>query len=407
MRLYRSTNFQFVPYNRKPMKFYKRSHIYWSIVLLGIIVQSVYLTFSGCSHTSPYYHQDIPALERQDVEIENNLQYRILLLGDGGQPKPDEPVLKTLKKWAQKEPEKTSIIFLGDNMYPDGMTTERQHEASTRLGPQLEVVKSTGTHGLFIPGNHDWGGTGEEGLRALLAQEKYVNNALSRKPSFLPEAGYPGPVTLELPESSPTVRLVVLDTQWWLHKYEKPEKPQDEIITELKNALDTGLPLIVVGHHPIQSYGPHGGFYDWKAHLFPLTEAEKWLWIPVPIIGSLYPVTRWHLVKSEQDLCNATYKDMVEQFNSVFSDANKTPLLIYASGHDHSLQVLQGDTTDYLLISGLASSEKATEVSHGDNTLFAHQHSGFMVLDFLEDGKVLLRVIEPVAKEVLFHHWLK
>lgn len=389
------------------MRSYKRSHIYWSILLLGFIVQSVYLTFTGCSHTSPYYHPDIAAVERQDVELANSLRYRILLLGDGGQPKPDEPVLKTLKKWTEKAPEKTSIIFLGDNMYPDGMTEEMKHEAPTHLGPQLEVVESSNTHGLFIPGNHDWGGAGEEGIHALRAQEKYVNDALPRKPSFLPKEGLPGPVSLELPESTPAVRLVVLDTQWWLHRYKKTEKPQDEIIAELKNALDTGLPVIVVGHHPIQSYGPHGGFYDWKAHLFPLREAEKWLWVPVPIIGSLYPITRWHLVKSEQDLCNATYKNMVAQFNTVFSGATKTPLLIYASGHDHSLQVLQGDTTDYLLISGLGSSEKATEVSHGDNTLFAHQHSGFMVLDFFEDGKVLLRVVEPVAKEVLFHRWLK
>ncbi len=238
------------------MRSYKRSHIYWSILLLGFIVQSVYLTFTGCSHTSPYYRPDIAAVERQDAELANSLQYRLLLLGDGGQPKPDEPVLKTLKKWTQKAPEKTSIIFLGDNMYPDGMTVEKQHEAATHLGPQLEVVKSTNAHGLFIPGNHDWGGAGKEGLQALRAQERYVNDALSRKPSFLPKGGYPGPVTLELPESTPAVRLVVLDTQWWLHRYEKSEKPEDEIIAELKNALDSGLPVIVVGHHPIQSYGP-------------------------------------------------------------------------------------------------------------------------------------------------------
>lgn len=389
------------------MKIYRRSHIYWCILLLGIIVQSVYLTFIGCSHTSPYYHPDIAAIERHDVAIKNVLLYRFLLLGDAGQPKSDEPVLEILKKWAQKSPEKTSIIFLGDNMYPDGMTAEMQHEAPTHLGPQLDVVTSTDTHGLFIPGNHDWGSGSDEGMYALRTQEKYVNDTLTRKPSFLPQSAAPGPVTLELPESTPTVRLVVLDTQWWLHKYEKPKKTQDEIIAELRNALDTELPVLVLGHHPVETYGPHGGFYDWKAHLFPLTEAEKWLWIPVPIVGSLYPITRWHLVKSEQDLSNHIYKDMAAQFRNAFANAKKTPLLIYASGHDHSLQVLQGDTADYLLISGLGSSEKATAVSHGDNTLFAHQHSGFMVLDFFNDESVLLRVVEPVAEEVLFHQWLK
>ena len=389
------------------MKFYKRSRILWSVFLLGLIVQVVQLTIAGCSHTSPYYHPDIFVAEKQDIVKEENLHYRILLLGDGGLPKQDEPVLKTLQVWAEKMPKKTSVIFLGDNMYPDGMTEQKQHEASTRLGPQLEVVKSSGTHGLFIPGNHDWSNGKEVGYSALLAQEKYINATLSRDPKFLPRGGSPGPVALELPESAPIVRIIVLDTQWWLHQHEKPKKAAETIIAELKTLLDSELPIIVVGHHPLQSYGVHGGFYDWKAHLFPGRVAKKWLWVPVPIVGSLYPLARWHLVKSDQDLNSTRNKNMVAQFNTALSTAKKTPLLIYASGHDHSLQVLKGDVTDYLLVSGLGSSGKATEVSHGDNTLFAHQHSGFMAIDFLTNGKVLLRVVEPGSKNVLFHHWLK
>ena len=389
------------------MTIYKRSHILWVIIILGLIVQGVQLTIVGCSHTSPYYHPDILVTEQQDVVIEDALQYRILLIGDCGQPKPDEPVLKTLQAWASKTPEKTSIIFLGDNMYPEGMTERKQPEASTRLGPQIAVVKSADTHGLFIPGNHDWTNGKEEGYHAILAQEKFVNEHLSRDPKFLPIGGNPGPVSQEFPQSEPVVPVVVLDTQWWLHKNEKPEQPTEDVIVELKKELDTDLPVIVVGHHPIESYGVHGGFFDWKAHLFPCRVAKKWLWIPVPIVGSLYPFTRWYVVKSDQDLNGTRYKNMISQFNTAFSIPNKTPLLIYAAGHDHSLQVLKGDTTDYLLVSGLGSSEKATEVSHGDNTLFAHQHAGFMSIDFLEYGRILLRVVEPDGKEVVFHHWLK
>ena len=389
------------------MPFYKRPRILWSVFLIGFIVQVGLLAIIGCSHTSPYYHPDIPASGKQDIVTEDTLHYRILLLGDGGQPKQGEPVLKTLTAWAQKMPEKTSIIFLGDNMYPDGMIEQKQHEASTRLGPQIEVVKSADTHGLFIPGNHDWASGKDEGYRALHGQEKYINDALSRPPKFLPRGGSPGPVTLELPELTPVVRVIVLDTQWWLHQHEKPKKSPETVITELKASLDTELPVIVLGHHPLQSYGVHGGFYDWKAHLFPLRVAKKWLWVPVPIVGSLYPLARWYVIKSDQDLNSTRNKNMVAQLNAALSTAKRTPLLIYASGHEHSLQVLKGIVTDYLLVSGLASSEKATEVSHGDNTLFAHQHPGFMAIDFLTDGKVLLRVVEPGGEDVLFHHWLK
>ncbi len=65
-------------------RFYKRPRILWTIFILGIIVQIVQLTIVGCSHTSPYYHPNIPTSAKQDIVTENTFHYRILLLGDGG-----------------------------------------------------------------------------------------------------------------------------------------------------------------------------------------------------------------------------------------------------------------------------------------------------------------------------------
>ena len=392
-------------------RFYQRSNLTRYIVIFCCIIQAIQLTSAGCSHTKPYYHPDIPDIERRERETEDVLHYRLLLLGDGGAPKPDEPVLKTLGEWAQKDAAKTSIVFLGDNMYPEGMTERRKHEATERLVPQLSVVKDTGVHGLFIPGNHDWASGEPEGYSALLTQEKFINDALAGEQNFLPSGGSPGPVALELPKADPAVRLIILDTQWWLHQHAKPEKSPETVIAELIALLDTELPVIVVGHHPLQSYGPHGGFFDWKSHLFPTRVLiKKWLWIPTPIFGSVYPYTRAHLYKVDQDIGSAPYNNLVAQLNQAFSTRKPphegTPLLIYASGHEHSLQILKGDTVDYLLVSGAAASRKVTEVSSGENTLFAHQHTGFMAIDFFSDGKVLLRVVEPASKSVLFHRWL-
>ena len=383
-------------------RFYQRPNFTRYILLLCCIIQAVQLTSAGCSHTKPYYHPDIPEIGKRDGETERALHYRLLLLGDGGIPKPDEPVLKTLGEWARKDAAKTSIVFLGDNIYPEGMTERKEREAKERLTPQLAVVKSAGVHGLFIPGNHDWAGGGAEGYSAVLAQEKFINDALADAPNFLPSGGAPGPVVLELPKANPAVRLIVLDTHWWLHKHEKPQKSPELVIEELIEKLDTALPIIVVGHHPLETYGSHGGFFDWKAHLFPARVLKKWLWIPAPILGSVYPYTRKHLYKWDQDIGGARNRNMVAQLNRAFSSRKSrnqsTSLLIYASGHEHSLQVLKDDVVDYLLVSGSAASRKVTEVMSGENTLFAHQHSGFMVMDFFTDGDVLLRVVEPEGK---------
>ena len=278
-------------------QFYQRPNFTRYIVLLCCIVQAVQLTIAGCSHTKPYYHPDIPDSAKHARKTEGTLQYRLLLLGDGGLPKPDEPVLKTLSEWAEKDAASTSIVFLGDNMYPEGMTERKKHEASDRLTPQLAVIKTTGVHGLFIPGNHDWAKGKAEGYSAVRAQEEFINNALAGESNFLPSGGSPGPVALELPKTNPVVRLIVLDTQWWLHQHEKPKKAPEKVIEELVALLDTELPVIVVGHHPLESYGSHGGFYDWKAHLFPVRFMKRWLWIPIPIVGSVYPYGRWHLYR--------------------------------------------------------------------------------------------------------------
>ena len=391
-------------------RFYQRPNLIRYIILLCCIIQTIQLTSAGCSHTKPYYHSDVPDIERREPETAGVLRYRLLLLGDGGIPKPEEPVLKTLSEWAGKNAAKTSIVFLGDNMYPEGMTESRKHEASQRLVPQLSVVKDAGVHGLFIPGNHDWASGKAEGYSAVLAQEKFINDALGGELNFLPSGGSPGPVVLELPKADPVVRLIVLDTQWWLHQHEKPEKSPETVIAELIAFLDTELPVIVIGHHPLQSYGPHGGFYNWKDHLFAARVIKKWLWIPTPIFGSAYPYTRQHLYKLDQDIGSARNKNMVAQLKRAFSTRKPppqgTPLLIYVSGHEHSLQVLKGEIADYLLVSGAAASRKVTEVSSGDDTLFAHQHTGFMAVDFFDDGKILLRVVEPEGRGVLFHRWL-
>lgn len=374
------------------LNFYQRLGFRCAILLFCFL-----LVLIGCgSHTVPYYFSDVPENQKGDVELPAEIRYRIILLGDGGDPEKGEPVLGTLGKWAKAVPKKTSIVFLGDNMYPNGLIEDNRNKANDLLGPQLDIVIASQAFGLFIPGNHDWDDDGKDGQSAVMAQEAFINKHLSAQseyehPAFLPTGGKPGPCGLELPPTAPVVRLIVLDTQWWLHEHDKPlDKDPETVIKKLKAELMTELPVIVVGHHPIETYGPHGGVWykpEWVCSLF------SWLKCDV----------------CKQDVNGKDYKDLVNRLNQAFwrSGPGRTPLLIYAAGHDHSLQVLRGRTTDYLLVSGAGSSKKISEVWHGYNTLFAHESTGFMVVDFLENDAVLLRVVEPANKEIPLHQWLK
>ena len=84
--------------------------------------------------------------------------------------------------------------------------------------------------------------------------------------------------------------------------------------------------------------------------------------------------------------------------NSVSDDpgtvqSGRGPVL-YAAGHEHSLQVLKSDVVDYVLVSGAGSPSEVTAVTHGPDTIFAHEHAGFMSLD-VTSTTIVLSVIEP------------
>ena len=213
---------------------------------------------------------------------------------------------------------------------------------------------------------------------------------------FLPEDGGPGPVTVDV---GPSVRLVLLDTQWWLHEHEKPVHPtstcpadsEEEVLGSLRDAVRgaAGRRVLVVGHHPPASGGPHGGHFPLVDHLFPLRELRKWLWLPLPIVGSAYPLARQSGI-STQDLSSRPYGHLRDSLESVFRDA---PPLAFLAGHDHGLQVLSGGAVRHVLVSGSGSYDHNNAVRRLDSTRYASAKPGFMRVDILRDGRVHLRVL--------------
>jgi hypothetical protein len=332
----------------------------------------------------------------------DDLKYRLLLIGDAGEPQVNDAVLQKLRFWASKIPEKSMIIFLGDNIYPSGLPEETdatRPEAERRLSAQVDTILNSKARGFFIAGNHDW----KQGSAGLIREADFIRQILGRDQVFLPPPGCPGPVKIDVA----SLRIIVLDTEFWLNKQLKPNATclhtnMEDVIEEIKNFVRTAESrhIVLITHHPLASRGAHGGFYNWKDHLFPLTNIKNWMWIPLPIIGSLYPFLRWNVRKHPQELNSPEYKTMIARFDEIFSEKRA---LINAGGHDHSLQVLEGGQgVSYILVSGAGTMSKSTPVGHTKYTLFAHQHGGFMVIDFLEDGNIWLRVVEPGDREVVF-----
>ena len=317
------------------------------------------------------------------------IEFTLLLVGDAGHATGDDPVLAAMSAAAARSPSRTAMVFLGDNLYPSGLAAQGSSDRGRGervLSAQVEAATSAGVRAIFLPGNHDWDGGGADGWEKVRRAGRFLE---SHGAELLPRGGCPGPSVVDI---SASLRLIALDTQWWLHRGMKPLHPtsdcpadsETEVLDSLTSALAGagGRRVVVAAHHPLESTGAHGGYYDWKAHIFPLREVAGWLWVPLPIVGSAYPAFR-SLFPTDQNLAGSANRHMRAAIDSVLA---LHPPLVFVSGHDHSLQVMTGDAARYLLISGTGPSESPNSVGRADRTLFARSAPGFMRIDFLRGG---------------------
>ena len=332
-----------------------------------------------------------PAPPLEDVDAS------LFLIGDAGVPTAKDPVLLDLTREAGRDPARSLIVYLGDNIYPRGLPLpgdRGRREAERRLGAQVTAARDAGAAAVFVPGNHDWAAR-DGGWNAVKRQGEYVSAHGGGLVEMLPADGCPGPAVRDLGER---LRVVVLDTEWWLHRGAKPEHPSSscaadsdaEVVEALAEAIKSAgdRRVIVVGHHPLASGGTHGGFFSWTDHVFPLRAGKRWLWIPLPGVGSSYPIARQRGA-SNQDFSGTLNRRMREALAGAFK---KNAPLAYAAGHEHNLQVLKGKDTPYLLVSGAGAFGHLTRSHDTPATLFARTASGFMRIDVSRKGDTRLAV---------------
>jgi hypothetical protein len=368
----------------------------------------------GCGTGGRAAATGAPVPEAPAAEIEVTL----FLIGDAGAPvaPPDsEPVLTALRGAAAAAPHPV-IVFLGDNLYPHGMpdsTAPDRPEAERRLNEQLRVPRASGARAIFVPGNHDWDRHSDDGWETVRREEAFIAAAPGARSVLLPGGGCPGPAVVDL---GTVARLVVLDTQWWLQAGPKPEDPASscpadsprEVVDSLRAAVGGagGRVVVVVAHHPLESGGPHGGHFGWQHHLFPLRAVKSWLWVPLPLVGSLYPISRESGISS-QDASSAAYRRMRAALDSAIAPSRP---LVYAAGHDHGLQVIGGTSTRYVLVSGAGTYGHLSRVAALDSTRFARLASGFMRLEVLRDrrARLAVTVVDESGRAVeAFALWLQ
>lgn len=336
--------------------------------LLYIIV---FLFITGCATYKAQYLKNYKPV----TESSKKISHSFYLIGDAGNAAMNKSVeaLDFFKETLAEAPKNSTALFLGDNVYPEGMYPKKHKDyelVKYRLNLQINAVKNYKGHPIFIPGNHDW----YNGIDGLKRQEKIVEKALGKN-TFLPENG----CGLDKVDINDNLTLITIDSRWFIMNWDKEPKINDNcdirtrerFIDELwslfkKNRYKN---VVVAMHHPLYSNGPHGGSFSFKDHMKPF-----------PILGTFKNMLRSH-AGIQTDNFHQQYSEFVELIETIAADFKNN--IVFVSGHEHNLQYINNYGYKQV-ISGSGSKRSPALIGYGAE--FTYGNYGYAKLNFYEDG---------------------
>nr|WP_299341375.1 metallophosphoesterase [Allomuricauda sp.] len=351
----------------------------------------ILLLLSACATYEAKYSEPFQkSVSAPDKEV----AHTFYLIGDAGKSPMGElnPALKLFKEKLESADEKSTAIFLGDNIYPAGLPDEKDDAegyrlAKNHLDAQLATLENFKGQPLFIPGNHDWYNDGLEGLER---QEDYIKKQLKNKDAFQPKNGCP----LKKIEISDDVIVLALDTEWFLVDWDKHPKINDDceikdrgrFFEELESLIKKNLDktTIIALHHPMFTYGSHGGQYSFKQQFYPTSGK-----VPLPILGSVINLLRKTTGASIEDQQNKMYNRLKKRIVTLSQYSNK---IIFVSGHEHTLQYIEEEGIPQI-VSGSGAKTGATRLLNGSK--FSTGRKGFAVLQVYTDGSSHVEFMGP------------
>jgi hypothetical protein len=329
-----------------------------------------------------------------------NIEQVVYLIGNTATREINDLNFTSLHKHLEKENNPFTILHLGD-IIPQ----ENTEDWDQAMDPFFDLTEGL-EHGrvLFTQGDKDWDNSGRNGLKNLRKLEKTVEKRQKENNIFLPSEGCPGPEVFDV---SRNLRLVFINTQWWLHPYDIPEAPdadcsnltKEEFMEALEEVVEesAGRNILIVGHHPLVSSGVYGGHMTAQKHLFPFADGNKGRWIPAPVLGSFYAAFRQN-VGTVRDMASEDYQDFIDHMSDLLT---QHPGLVYASAHDYNLQLLEYEK-GYQIVSGSINEREST--GHEPEELFVSSNHGFTRLEYHSSGHIRIGFFEagPAGTAELF-----
>jgi hypothetical protein len=306
---------------------------------------------------------------------QDSIEYRVIFINPG------EKFLEQQERLLQHAAnnilkKRTLVVFLDDNQYLRGKLPGDSREERTtveRLRSQYGLMNGKGANVYFISANHNWNEMAQQDGKAM--------DSLFKIP---PGNNCPDPVELNLADN---LTIISFNSEWWLFPSQYTNiddscqcKTKADVVTSLDELRykNRNKFILFTSLHPFQSYGVNGSRSTLKDHLFPLTAINKDLYIPLPVVGSLYPFFR-STFTTPKNLKHPLYKDMVKNMEDVLRDF---PNLVHVSGKDNGLQLIKDKNIQ--VVSGEAA--RRTSIRKGKYTLFASNRPGYTIVDIHENN---------------------
>ena len=247
-----------------------------------------------------------------------------------------------------------------------------------------QQLAATSALRIFVPGNHDWGPSPQDWTGAhVVAQQEFVLAWPEGDVDFLPRDGCTGPAVRELLKPGDGleqgIAVVAIDWMPWFSPVADTSRCPDGDFGTRIDAAFSALKrhfVIVVSHFPLRSGGLRAGL------------SRGFI---IDRFMDFYHLLR---LRPPLDMYNPQYMVRAKQVKDAL--ARHRPL-VYAAGHDHSLQIFEADEVARMhIVSGAGSAGKVTPVTAVAGTIFAHAVPGFAVLDFATHNGVDTPVVRIV-----------